>query len=558
MKKILIILSAISLGLTSCSNFLDRAPMEELSDASFWKSVADAEQFTGDIYRWLPGYNSMDEDVYSDDCVHGIKWAEDNRKLGVYLATDGFANWDGSYTAIRKCNMAIEKVELVPNISQEEKDLIIAEARALRGYFYFGLIQTFGDVPYTDKTLSLSEMKLPRTPVAEVYKKAKADLEFAASKLPAKYPAAKYGRLTSGAALTILLDMQNYFASFPQTVSGMTYGFVNYAEAAATAEKIINSGTYSLWDEGNVVGNYAELFWEPSDACSEIIMCRPYKTAVSDSGLLGWETFPSIGWGGINPTQSLVDAFEDSEGAPISKSKIYNEKKPFENRDPRLNVAILGDGGYLKGWDMTIYTTPSRADGKSTAPTGVGTHGDATATGYYQRKWVDQTVSSAYANNWQGNKDNTIYRFAEVLLIYAEAKTEASPNISTEALGAVNRVRARVGQPLLQTEDPTKPTYVASKEELRQRIRNEYRVEFAVEGKRFWSVRRFRDNGKEIALKVLNEPILGMKWDPEAKLPYQGSNLTLRQTKYVEANIVYPIPQADIDINPKLKQNQGY
>lgn len=556
MKKILIIISAISLGLTSCSNFLDRAPKEELSDASFWKSVADAEQFTGDIYRWLPGYNSMDSDVYSDDCVHGIKWAEGNKKLGVYLATD--SDWSSDYGAIRKCNMAIEKVELVPGITQEQKDLIIAEARALRGWFYFGLIQTYGDVPYTDKTLTLEDMKLPRTPVAEVYAKVKADLEFAASKLPAKQPDAKYGRLTSGAALTILMDMQNYFAGFPQTAAGMTYGFVTYAEAAATAEKIINSGAYSLWDEGNVKGNYEELFWEASDACSEIIMCFPYKTAVNDSGLLGWETFPSIGWGGINPTQSLVDAFEDSEGAPISKSKIYDEKKPFENRDPRLNVAILGNGDYLPGWDMTIYTAPVKPDGTVNSPTGVGTHGDATATGYYQKKWVDQSVSSGYANNWQGNKDNTIYRFAEVLLIYAEAKAEASADLSIEALAAVNRVRARVGQPLLQTTDASKPTYVASKEDLRQRIRNEYRVEFAVEGKRFWSIHRFRDNGKELALKVLNEPVLGMKWDADAKVPYQGENYILRQTKYVEHNIVYPIPQAEMDINPKLKQNQGY
>ncbi|MGL4851068.1 MAG: RagB/SusD family nutrient uptake outer membrane protein [Phocaeicola sp.] len=556
MKKIFLFLSIFSLGLTSCSDFLDRMPLEELSDASFWKSIDDAEAFTGDIYRSFPSYNMCDTDINSDDLVHGIKWAEGNMARGIYDPS-GFG-WGTEYTAIRKCNFALQKIELVTSATQEERDLVIAEARALRGYFYFLLMQRYGDVPYTDEPLDLDQLLLERTPIAEVYAKTKADLEFAADKLPVTQSSTRYGRLTKGAALTILMDMQNYFASFPATSGGLTYGFVTYAEAAATAKKIIDLGVYELWDENNATGNYEELFWEGSDRHAEMIMCRRYKVDVANNGQLGWGSFPTVGWGGVNPTQSLVDAFEDIEGAPLTRSTLYNEEDPFKNRDPRLAVNVLANGDYLPGWDMTVYTVPMLPDGGSTYPTGIGTHGDATATGYNQKKYLDQTVTTNYVGAWRGDKDLTIYRFAEVLLVYAEAVTEDKKTITSEAMDAVNRVRRRVGMPEIQTSNPSLPTYIASVEDLRQRIRNEYRVELAIEGKRFWSIRRFRDNNQEIALKVMNEPILGMKWDADAKLPYQGTNIICRSSAYESANVRYPIPQAQIDLNPNLTQNEGY
>ena len=111
--------------------------------------------------------------------------------------------------------------------------------------------------------------------------------------------------------------------------------------ARDAAKAVMDLGVYELWDSGNT-GRYKELFWSATDAsCKETILKRQFLANKSDWYLIGWEAFPTEGWGGLNPSQSLVDAFEDINGAPISKSTIYDPTNPFANRDPRLEVNVL-------------------------------------------------------------------------------------------------------------------------------------------------------------------------------------------------------------------------
>ena len=275
--------------------------------------------------------------------------------------------------------------------------------------------------------------------------------------------------------------------------------------------------------------------------------------------MLGWSAFPTLGWGGLNPTQSLVDAFEDIEGAPIAKSALYDEKNPFANRDPRLEVNVLHDGEVM--YDQTIKVAPLKSSGN----TGIGRHGDATATGYYMQKWLDPSVYPL-TDGWDMGKDQVVIRYAEVLLTYAEAKNELA-GLDASAFDAVNQVRRRVGMPELQNSDASKPTYCATQDDLRQRIRNEWRVEFALEGgKRQWDIRRWG-----IAMDVMNKPRLGLKYElvesPDAKegdggmicILYQGDKQAVGEaTAYKEHNYLYPVPQKEIDLNPNLTQNPGY
>ena len=162
-------------------------------------------------------------------------------------------------------------------------------------------------------------------------------------------------------------------------------------------------------------------------------------------------------------------------------------------------------------------------------------------------------------------KDAVVIRYAEVLLTYAEAKNELDP-LSQEAFDAVNQVRRRVGMPDLQKTDASKPTYCGTQDDLRQRIRNEWRVEFALEGgKRQWDIRRWG-----IAKEVLNKPLYGLKYklvdSPDAVdgdggkicILYEGENYIGGTTSYKDHNYVYPIPQKEIDLNPNLTQNDGY
>ena len=539
-KSLFILAAALLTGFTSCVD-LDRYPLEELSDGSFWKTGNDAEMAVSDLYNSLP-YWDVDDAINSDDAVHGIKWAAGNISKGIYDPLD--QSWSGTYGVIRQANLILSKIDEIPDYDEAEKKKVLGQTYFFRAFHYFDLIRTFGDVPYVDRPLELSDQEgITRTSRDEVYKHVMDDFDKAIEYLPVSWPASDYGRITKGAALAM------------KARAALYYG--NWQVAADNAKKVMDQGTYQLWDKDNT-GKYAQLFWEVADGCDEFILVRQFNAGDNGWYLIGWEAFPTLGWGGIDPTQSLVDAFEDIEGAPIAKSNLYDEKNPFANRDPRLEVNVLHDGETMYG--VTIKVAPL----KSCYPTGIGQHGDATATGYYQQKWLDPSIDPQ-STGWDMGKDAVVIRYAEVLLTYAEAKNELDP-LSQEAFDAVNQVRRRVGMPDLQKTDASKPTYCGTQDDLRQRIRNEWRVEFALEGgKRQWDIRRWG-----IAKEVLNKPLYGLKYklvdSPDAVdgdggkicILYEGENYIGGTTSYKDHNYVYPIPQKEIDLIPNLTQNDGY
>lgn len=542
MKKYLSIIAAALLmgSFSSCSDFLDRYPLEELSDESFWKTEKDAEMAVSNLYNVLPTWD-VDEAINSDDAVHGIKWAAGNQSKGVYDPSD--YGWSGEYGYIRQANLILEKIQEM-DLSEDAYKKLEGQARFFRAYTYFTLIRSFGAVPYIDKPLELTDVEnITRTPKDEVYAKVMEDFDIAIADLPVQWDETNSGRITKGAAMAMKARAALYYN--------------NWQTAMDEAKKVMDLGQYELYDKDNT-GRYKELFWEVADGCDEFILSVQYNAPTRTHYLIGWECFPTLGWGGLNPTQSLVDAFEDINGAPIANSTIYDSTNPFANRDPRLEVNVLHDGETMYG--VTIKVAPLSSSGN----TGIGQHGDATATGYYQQKWLDPSIDPQ-STGWDMGKDWVVIRYAEVLLTYAEAKNELSP-LDPSAFDAVNQVRRRVGMPDLQNTDPTKPTYCGTQDDLRKRIWNEWRVEFALEGgKRQWDIRRWG-----IAKDVLNAPFEGLRYtlvdDPNAPkgdngkkcILYVGEPLKLTGSHYEDHNYLLPIPQTEIDLNPKLERNPGY
>lgn len=542
MKKYLSIIAAALLmgSFSSCSDFLDRYPLEELSDESFWKTEKDAEMAVSNLYNVLPTWD-VDEAINSDDAVHGIKWAAGNQSKGVYDPSD--YGWSGEYGYIRQANLILEKIQEM-DLSEDAYKKLEGQARFFRAYTYFTLIRSFGAVPYIDKPLELTDVEnITRTPKDEVYAKVMEDFDIAIADLPVQWDETNSGRITKGAAMAMKARAALYFN--------------NWETAMTEAKNVMDLGQYELYDKDNT-GRYKELFWEVADGCDEFILSVQFNAPTRTHYLIGWECFPTLGWGGLNPTQSLVDAFEDINGAPIANSTIYDSTNPFANRDPRLEVNVLHDGETMYG--VTIKVAPLSSSGN----TGIGQHGDATATGYYQQKWLDPSIDPQ-STGWDMGKDWVVIRYAEVLLTYAEAKNELSP-LDPSAFDAVNQVRRRVGMPDLQNTDPTKPTYCGTQDDLRKRIWNEWRVEFALEGgKRQWDIRRW-----DIAKDVLNAPFEGLRYtlvdDPNAPkgdngkkcILYVGEPLKLAGSHYEDHNYLLPIPQTEIDLNPKLEQNPGY
>lgn len=543
MKKYLSIIAAALLmgSFSSCSDFLDRYPLEELSEESFWKTEKDAEMAVSNLYNVLPTWDT-DEAINSDDAVHGIKWAAGDQSKGVYDPEN--YGWSGEYGYIRQANLVLEKIQEM-DLSEDAYKKLEGQARFFRAYTYFTLIRSFGAVPYIDKPLEMSDVEnITRTPKDEVYAKVMEDFDIAIANLPVQWDEANSGRITKGAAMAMKARAALYYN--------------NWETAMTEAKNVMDLGQYELYDKDNT-GRYKELFWEVADGCDEFILSVQYNAPTRTHYLIGWECFPTLGWGGLNPTQSLVDAFEDINGAPItSEASVYDPTNPFANRDPRLEVNVLHDGETMYG--VAIKVAPLKSSGN----TGIAQHGDATATGYYQQKWLDPSIDPQ-STGWNMGKDWVIIRYAEVLLTYAEAKNELSP-LDPSAFDAVNQVRRRVGMPDLQNTDPTKPTYCGTQDDLRKRIWNEWRVEFALEGgKRQWDIRRWG-----IAKDVLNAPFEGLRYtlvdDPNAPkgdngkkcILYVGEPLKLAGSHYEDHNYLLPIPQSEIDLNPKLEQNPGY
>ena len=183
-KYLLIITAALLTGLTSCVD-LDLYPLEELSDGSFWKTPKDAEMAVSDLYPSLP-YWVVDDDINSDNAVHGIKWAAGNISKGIYDPLD--FSWSGSYTVIRQTNLILSKIDDIPDYDQAEKEKVLGQTYFFRAFHYFDLIRSYGDVPYIDKPLTLADQaSITRTPREEVYTKMMADFDKAIAYLPTQW-----------------------------------------------------------------------------------------------------------------------------------------------------------------------------------------------------------------------------------------------------------------------------------------------------------------------------------------------------------------------------------
>jgi hypothetical protein len=239
------------------------------------------------------------------------------------------------------------------------------------------------------------------------------------------------------------------------------------------------------------------------------------------------------GWSEVVPVQSLVDAYECTDGKTISESPLYNPLMPFANRDPRLDMTIVVPGGVLNGVTIDI-TKPNSADGLG--------KNNASYSGYYYKKYIPATINGG----WDGNSTNDIIilRYAEVLLTYAEAKIELN-QIDRSVYDAINLIRGRAS---VNMPDVTTGKTQAA---LREILRRERRVEFAIEEHRLFDIRRW-----EIADEVMPGNVYGIRnyWNPERS--DFGQHVLVENRQFNPArDYLWPIPQSEVDLNENLVQN---
>lgn len=565
----LALIAVLLSALAGCKkDLLSVTPKNQLSDATVFGTESNADIFLNNVYTDLPHLNNETEllDQFSDNSYVGAEWfdarqmiytgaiAPNNMPVGPWgmwrwaRGTNSNNDGAGNYEFIRACNLFIQKVT-ASNFSADFKKQKLAEARFLRAFFYQYLYIAYGGVPIITDVLNNTtqgdEIYRPRNTSAETVKFITDELTAAAADLP--LTTSEYGRATKGAALTLKAWVQLYDAS-PLHNSGTADAVGDagkWAQAAAAYKQVIDLGVYSLLNDFGAV-------WLPaSNNSPESVFAMQMTGAQNGGGRREGLYGPVVvhgaveTWGNFEPTQELVDEFSMDNGKAINEpGSGYNPQNPYVKREKRFYQSIVYDGATWQG--DTIYTrvgigSPNEIDLNST-------RGDISNTGYYARKTLDESIKGNDNLNCSCGLENYMFfRYAEVLLGYAEAQNEAvGPDASV--LDAVNKVRTRGGNlPTVQT------TYGnVSQQQMRQIIHRERRVEFAFEDKRWWDVLRWK-----IASKVLNGPTHGMLITKKNGVWNYDPTAVVVTKQWNDKMYFMPVPQVAIDKNPKMKAQNG-
>ncbi len=541
-KKYLPIATAALLTLLYSCKKLDLAPSDRFTELTFWQSSDNVNNALNNIYSGI--YNSSS--VFYNEAMSDNAFT----KLGVNTGADAIASgnftaslprfqgdWAFYYTGIKSCNIFLENVDKNQTLTAALKERMKGEARFVRAWHHANLMKWWGDVPLIKKDISPDEAKaVARSPKAEVLTFILAELDAAVAVLPAKeqYAAGDNGRITKAAALALKARVLLYEGN-------------RMADVVTICEQLINNqtknGSYSL------VANYSSLFSDKTvnKNNTESILSLQYVPTLRTWG--EYIDFAPISAGArtnnLSPSQELVDAYIMKNGKAISDAGSgYDENNIAGSRDPRLAATVVYDKYNWVNPDNSvqiIYIKPGSTPGGASTSNEYSTAGQGTSTGYYWRKYWDPNN----VNNLNNGTNIHLIRFAEVLLMYAEAKQSLGQMTAAVWNASVKMLRTRAG-----FTDAGALDFPGSVN-MEKIIRNERRVELAMEGLRIDDIRRWK-----IAQTVLNGWIHGAKYGDIAV-----DNGYLRvQLRQFDANKHYqwPVPPSERALNTNLTQNPNY
>lgn len=536
MRRIKYLVAALVMsGFVSCE--LDRYPETSLSDASFWSTEKDLQDACNYLYTLLPGV--VFDDNRSDD-TFGTQ--PNSTSDGSWIVPNSDNSWSDPYKMIRAANNILEKSVDVP--ASSAKNRFLGEARFFRAWAYFNLVSKYGDVPLLLKTVDYNgaELTSPKTSREVVLDSLYADLDYAFQVLPTFIELGNtgYGRVSKSAAYSLKARAALF--------EGTRQKFHNYGNsskhldlAIAAASAVMAQG-HSLYN-GKGADSYNYLFRYEGEGFSnkENILVRIYGDNITNE-ISSHTIARNLEQGFRSATRSLVESYLCVDGLPMNISPLaVSETKStsiFENKDPRLQASVFKLGNVFINGNPFI---PSIRFAK---------------TGYTCRKFWDE-------KDWLDNKsfiDMPLIRYAEVLLIFAEAKFEKDGTISDSDLDkSINVIRRRVNMPNL-----TNAFVSGNGLDMRTELRRERRVELAQEGFRYEDILRWKT-----AENLLPQPILGAKfiaseYTDVANPAVNEDGLFLvqpssKRTFDAKKDYLYPIPVREIGLsNGNVVQNPGW
>ncbi|MCE7040365.1 RagB/SusD family nutrient uptake outer membrane protein [Dyadobacter sp. CY312] len=546
-NRVIYLFTILAFIATGCNeDYLNRLPLDEIADETFWNTEEQLTLAANGCYANIKAKNTVDMENMGDNTLWPSTTDFQLIGSGNFNVDLGMFNteWRNMYAGIRQCNTFLENYQKAVVPVEARKEILAAEVRVIRAYMYSYLVLFWGDVPLVTKPLNIDELYEPRTPSAQVVDFILAELDAAAAVLPKEIAAGKdLGRLRKGAALGLKARVALYFGK--------------YDVAEKAAKDVMDLNVYQLFSNGNPATSYNNYFTYAGKLSrgnnKETIIARTHLEDLNMHNLSREIQVPDQN-ARFNPTRSLVDSYLCKDGLPIEKSPLYKEtsyQDVFTNRDPRMTQTIFAPnaawGGRYDGnpenTNPAIFTAPKfRSDRR----------GSVTITGYYFTKYVEPTTVAQVSRD---ANDIHVLRYAEVLLTYAEAKMEQGTLMQADLDISINLLRNRVGmKPMILTDLAT------NNMNIRDEIRRERRVELALEGQRYFDIKRWKQGA------ILAQDVKGMKkeW---AKVPADVANIRTDAQGYIvaftgrnfaEKHYLWPVPLVQIERNPALGQNPGW
>jgi hypothetical protein len=566
MKKYVVFILLTIFSLYSC-NELDLSPLDQGSSENWYSSETQFEMAINDFYRlafWYYTPTPHDHQQWSDDYT-----CRNNRTVftsGTFNSETGFVKtfWNNQYKSIGRAIKVIENLERgrENGISDTKLKQYEAEARFTLASRYAYLTFAFGDIPLVKGQIDIDEAySMSRTPKEEVIDYIYENFDFAIENLPKEY--SKKMRATKGAALALKARYALYFG--------------DYEIAAEAAEDCMELGIYSLNPD------YAELFVTKNAEESIFLLPRSLENNIYETVRNAIPRTGNGGWTAVNPSWALLASYECTDGLPVDESPLFNPRNPFENRDPRCTATIVEFGTTLLGVEFDPHPDKKQVMDYNSGKMVKNNDTRANATyasfnGLNWRKGIDETWGPS--TSYQMSNDFVSIRYADVLLIYAEAKTELN-QIDESVISAINQVRARAYGVNENDKQQYPAIEIMSQSDLRKKIRNERRVEFAYEGLRYNDLIRWRIAGETLSRpqpgllhpasllreEVVNPGLWFWAYTPQidengiadfSELLNNNKAQVLSQGDWDDRQYLWPIPDEEIIINDNMVQNPGY
>jgi hypothetical protein len=578
---IIILIALFGFGLYGCKkDFLDKLPISEISPETFFRTSNDLKLYTNSFYNTLPTYYNTSIDQESEDNIITIGLNDVLTGKRVVPTTGGGWNW----SELRKINFYLQNSYKCPDSYAVKQ--YNGVARFFRAYFYYEKVKMFGDVPWYNTVINTNDdenLMKPSDSRVLVMDSVLADLNYAIANLPSAKITDQVTKWTALALKSRVCLFEGTFRKY-HTEFNLSGAEGLLDESINSSEELMNNSGYSIYTSTPDKA-YNQLFVSQNPNSQEVILAINYSASLGKYHSSNWWTLtPSAGKPGLE--KKLVNSYLMKDGTRFTDVPGFETKQFFDetqNRDPRLAQTIRNPGYTRIGQTQVLPPDFS-----------------VTVTGYQITKFVTEPV---YDNNLKSTNALPVFRYAEVLLNFAEAKAERGIMVQTDIDKSIKRLRDRVGMPnlIMASANANPDPYLAGQyahvagtnKGVILEIRRERRIELMMEGFRRNDLMRWKEghlyteqfkgmyfpsmgnydldeNGKvDVVIYSGTKPITipgvqYLKLGTDINLENGSSgglivvNKDIPKTFDEGRDYLYPLPLEDLLLNPNLKQNPGW